>query len=280
MKKIITHISPHLDEIFAIWALKKYDPGFSEIEVKFKATNPTGGEVDLESVDKDPDTVYLGIGRGKFDEHDKKTDQETTAASLVWMDIVDRGLAPTGADLAAVDKLLSFVIKDDTGELKGMGDYLVDYTISALWDGFSKVQRGDSDKKLEYGLPMMDYMFAYLRGIANAEIVLEDAQNFETEWGKGLALSADYKETQVVAYRRGFNIVIVINPKLGYHLILGNPASQVDLTGVFAKLKEIDSEAEWYLHQSKRMLISGSHSAPNVKISKLSLEQMIDLVRK
>lgn len=283
MKTIVTHLSPHLDEIFSIWAIKNYDPEWKEFQVKFKATNPSGGEVPLDEVDKDPATIYLGLGRGKYDEHKQGKDEvaaATSAAALVWLDLKGRGLIPDGeVKTRAAEKLLEFIVKDDTGELKGMPDYLVDFTIVALWDGFAKVHRGDSEKKLEYGLPMMEYMVSYLSGIVSAEDALKDAVTFDTPWGKGLATETSIKESQVVAYREGYNVVANIVPKLGYHMVVANPTSPVDLTEVYHKLQGLDSEAEWYLHQSGRMLFSGSHSAPNVKISKLTLEQMIDLLK-
>ena len=33
MKTLITHINPHLDDVFAIWLLKKYDPKYQDFEV-------------------------------------------------------------------------------------------------------------------------------------------------------------------------------------------------------------------------------------------------------
>jgi hypothetical protein len=281
MKKIITHLSPHLDEIFSIWAIKRFDPDWVEFEVSFKATNPQGGEVDLEAVDKDPDTIYLGLGRGRFDEHVLPGEKKLTAASLVWEDLKKRGLTPKDAvELQAVERLLDFVVKDDLGELNSEPHFLANFSIVALWDGFSKFHRGDSDKKLEYGLPLMDYMKTYLIGIVNAERALESGREFETPWGEGIAVEADYKETAKVAYRKGYVLVVIITPKLGYHLVLADTKSSVDLTNAYHKAEKLDPDSDWYLHQSKRMLISGSHSAPNVRISKLSLNQMISLVKK
>jgi hypothetical protein len=282
MKKIITHISPHLDEIFAIWALKKFDPAFAEVEVKFKATNPQGGEVNLEEVDKDPNIVYLGLGRGKFDEHalEKEAASKVSAASLVWEDLKSRGLAPKDqSQNRGVEKLLDYILKEDLGELKSVNHYLSDYDLASIWKGFSQVNRGDSDKKLAFGLPLMDYLFAYLTGIAIAEEEIKSARTFETPWGKAVALSTDSGALPIVAYRQGFVLLVNITKKLGYHIIQGSTDSSVDLTAAYQKVRQIDPEADWYLHQSKRMLLSGSHSAPNVKISKLSLDQMIDLVK-
>ncbi len=283
MKKIITHISPHLDEIVAIWLIKNLDPEWRELTVDYKATNPRGGEVDLENVDKDPDTLYLGLGRSKFDEHrlDKEAAAKDCAATLVWKDLVSRGLAPTDEiKKAGIEKLLEFTLQEDTGALKSIDHWLSDFTIESLWSGFSQFNHGDSDKKLSYGLPLMDYMVTYLTNVAGAEKQLKDkGQEFVTKWGPAVAIESDSGTLGTIAYRQGKVLVIGINPKLGYRRFTGKTGTEVDLTEVYEKLLETDTEAEWYLHQSKRMLLSGSHSAPNVKVSKLSLQQMIDLVK-
>lgn len=282
MKRIITHLSPHLDEILAIWILKTFDPDFSGAVTSFKATNPQGGEVDLAAVDKDPDIIYLGLGRGKYDEHalEKEAASKVAAASLVWEDVKARGLAPKQSDkLSGVEKLLDYVLKDDHGELKSISHYLSDYTISALWSGFSQFNRGDSDKKLAYGLPLMDYMWTYLTNVAGAEEEIRGAKTFQSKWGSGIAIESESGSISPVAYRMGHVVLVGINPKLGYRRIVGATGSEVDLTEAYEKVKKIDPDSDWYLHQSKRMLISGSHSAPHVKVSRLSLDQLVDLIK-
>lgn len=284
MKKIITHLSPHLDEIVAIWLVKTFDPEWKEAAVDYKAMNPRGGDVDLEAVDKDPDIIYLGIGHSKYDEHrlNKEEAAHTTAATLVWDDLKARGLAPQDEiRVRAIEKLLEFIVAEDTGALKSEEHWLADFSIEALWAGFSQANHGDSDKKLEYGIPLVSYMLTYLGNIATAEKELkEKGREFESIWGPAVAIESNSGTVGLVAYRLGKVLLIGINPKLGYRRLTGKTGSSVDLTPIYETLKKIDPEAEWYLHQGKRMLLSGSHSAPNVKISKLSLQQMIDLVKK
>jgi|SRR5581483_5636019 len=283
MKKIITHLSPHLDEIVGIWLIKNLDPEWQEANVSFKATNPQGGEVDLANVDKDPDIIYLGLGRSKFDEHklEKEAAAHDCAATLVWKDLNSRGLVKVDPDRqAGIEKLLEFILKEDTGALKNEEHWLGDFSIEALWAGFSQANRGDSDKKLEYGLPLIDYMVTYLSNIAGSERELkEKGIFFESRWGPAVAIESDRGSVSNVAYRQGLVLLVGINPKLGYRRMTGKTGSSVDLTPIYEELQKIDSGAEWYLHQSKRMLLSGSHSAPNVKISQLPLEKMINLVK-
>lgn len=284
MKKIVTHLSPHLDEIVAIYLVKTFDPEWRDAVVTYKAMNPQGGDVDLAAVDKDPDIIYLGIGRSKYDEHglSKEMAAHTTAATLVWDDLKARGLSPADkTQTLAIDKLMRFIIAEDTGALKSEEHWLADFTIESLWAGFSQANHGDSDKKLEYGLPLVGYMLTYLGNIASAEQELkEKGQEFESLWGPAVAIESNSGAVGLSAYRQGKVLVVGVNPKLGYRRFTGKTGSNVDLTPIYEKLKTIDPDVEWYLHQGKRMLLSGSHSAPNVKISKLTLSQMVDLVRK
>ena len=45
------------------------------------------------------------------------------------------------------------------------------------------------------------------------------------------------------------------------------------------KLKKMDPEADWFLHQSHHMVLCGSSSAPDSKPTKLSFEQLIEAVK-
>lgn len=284
MKKIVTHLSPHLDEIVGIYLIKAFDPAWRDAEMSYKAMNPAGGDVDLEAVDEDPDVIYIGIGHSKYDEHklSKEEAADKTSAVLVWQDLKARGLAPQDdIQVRAIEKLLQFIIAEDTGSLKSEEHWLADFTIESLWAGFSQANHGDSDKKLEYGLPLVGYMLTYLGNIATAEKELEEkGQEFESLWGPAVAIESNSGAVGLSAYRQGKVLVVGVNPKLGYRRFTGKTGSTVDLTPIYEKLKQIDPEVEWYLHQGKRMLLSGSHSAPNVKISKLTLQQMVDLVKK
>lgn len=283
MKKIITHISPHLDEIVGIWLIKNFDPDWKEAVLDYRAMNPKGGDVDLESVDKDPDVIYIGIGHSKYDEHrlSKEEAAQTTSATLVWEDLKKRGLSPKDEIQArAIEKMLEFVIVEDTGALKSEEHWLADFSIEALWAGFSQVNRGDSEKKLEYGLPLVTYMLTYLGNIATAEKELKDkGQEFESIWGPAVAIESNSGSVGMTAYRQGKVLLVGINPKLGYRRFTGKTGSTVDLSETYEKVKALDPDAEWYLHQGKRMLLSGSHTGPNVKISRLPLDKMIELVK-
>ena len=48
---------------------------------------------------------------------------------------------------------------------------------------------------------------------------------------------------------------------------------------MYAKVKSLEPDAEWYLHFSKDLLICGSDKAANYKLSKLELNDLIGLVK-
>lgn len=89
VKKIVTHLRPHADELVALMLLRNFKegeekfPGIKDAEISFMTT----GELPEGKTAKDfPDTVFLGCGGGDFDEHatsQKEREEEETCATLV-----------------------------------------------------------------------------------------------------------------------------------------------------------------------------------------------------
>jgi len=63
-----------------MWLLLRYAPESKGAKLEFIVTNAVGGKVK-----DDPDYVYIGVGRGKFDEH--KGDVGQCATTLVFNDL-------------------------------------------------------------------------------------------------------------------------------------------------------------------------------------------------
>src|SRR3990167_8729748 len=100
MKTLITHINPHLDDIFGIWLLKKYDPKYADFAVDFISATHNGKE---ETEEK----VFVGTGGGKFDEH--KEGLNTCAGSLVFDYLKTEGLLPKGEiEIKALEEMVKW----------------------------------------------------------------------------------------------------------------------------------------------------------------------------
>lgn len=263
-KILVTHINPHLDDITAVWLFKRFVPEFQEAEIKFIAQNEPAPE-------NSSDIICLGVGKGKFDEHRGLPDESST--SLVWKWIKKNNYAPKDElAIAALDELSEHIRQEDTGHL-----VFRTFDLSSIISGLNVLHR-NSLKTSEYIFPMLDGLLNSLKSNVQLKKDWEKRIEFETKWGKGVALKTKFSAASF-AYNQGFVIVATINPSTNWHTIKANANSSVDLTPIYEKLKKIDPEAYWYFHQSKKMLINGADVAPNVKTSKLTLEEIIELLK-
>ena len=55
-KILITHTNPHLDDIFAIWLFKKFNPDFKDAKVEFISASRDAAS------DQSEDKIYFGTG--------------------------------------------------------------------------------------------------------------------------------------------------------------------------------------------------------------------------
>ena len=78
---------------------------------------------------------------------------------------------------------------------------------------------------------------------------------------------------------RGFVLVVKYDPKFPNRAkIYARFDSQVDLSDTFKKMKEIDPEADWYLHPSKKLLLISSD--PKARGTSLDLDKIISVLKK
>lgn len=269
MKTLVTHINPHLDDIAAIWLIKKFFPDFKKAKVKF-----VSAEKAYSGVKDDEDTLYIGIGRGKYDEH--KGDIGESAMSLVWKDLKNKGLAPENEiEVKAIEAIVRWNTLIDTAKIPSWeyDDFDIDNFIRSY-----KNDPKDSLKTVELGEEILDRVFPVL---VKKQSGLKDWPKrieFKSKWGKSVGIeSASFGRSH--AYKLGFQVVVVLSPKDHYIGITAPGLSDNDLTPIYLKLKEAEPGTGWFLHHAKKMVLCGSASAPEVKRSKLSLNQVIDIVR-
>lgn len=270
MKTLITHINPHLDDIAAIWLFKKFHPEFVSAKIKFISQSDTYKHKGKETEDR----IYLGTGMGKYDEH--KGDLGTCAMSLVWDDINKIGLAPKDRfEAAAIDEIVKWNLLYDTAQMP-FGDW-DDFTVEAFIRSYKNSPK-DSLATVNLGCQILDRI---LPGVIEKQKALKDWQKraeFKSKWGKAVAVESEHVG-QDLAYRNGFQISVIRNPKNHFIGICAAGTSDIDLTPVYLKVSHHDPEAGWYFHHSKKMILCGAKSAPDVKRSKLTLKEVIDIIR-
>jgi len=266
MKTLITHINPHLDDITAIWLFKKFHPDFEDANVQF--VSAAKGNL---PVDESLEEVYLGVGRGKFDEH--KGDIDDCAASLVWKDLEASGFDPKNEfEKQALEELIEWVRLDDTGKLKDL-KYPEFYVSS-----FIRIGGGEEDsiKNLNLGLDILDRILKILINKQKAKKEWENAFSFQTKWGQGFAVSGSFINRNFCDTKEGdvFLMVDPVNRSVQYYT-----PKDIDLEEIYNKVKDLDPEASWFLHQSHKMVICGSNSAPDSKPTKLNFDQLVAVLK-
>lgn len=267
MKTLITHINPHLDDIFGIWLLKKYDPKYAEYEVDFiSATHDKGGE-------ETEDRIFVGTGGGKFDEH--KEGLKTCAGSLVHDYLKKEGLLPKGElEVKALEEMVEWNKKIDMGTIpiEAYDEFSVPAFIRCK---DSSVE--SSKKSVELGSRILNRILLVLKRKQQSLLDFEQRVEFETKFGKSVAVKSNTID-RPFCKRMGGDLFLIYNPK--YKSIqYFTPSQTLDLSPIYEKVKGMDPQSSWYLHQSHHMVLCGSSSAPDSKPTKLLFEQLIEVAK-
>lgn len=270
MKKLITHINPHLDDIAAIWLIKKFIPGFADAEINFISANE--GKDGLKETE---DLLYIGVGLGKYDEHKDATKNES-AMSLVWIDIKSRNLnTKEKYENLAIDEMVSWNTLIDTAKMP-LGEFH-----SFEVEAFIRSKEGtkeDSLKTIDLGIEILNRILPVLVKKYKSLDTWKERVEFSSKWGKTVAVDSEDFDRDI-ADKNKVELLLKRNPKSGFVGFTSPGISNTDLTEIYEKLKSLDPEAEWFLHQGKKMVLCGADSAPNAKKTKLNFSELIDVIK-
>lgn len=267
MKTLVTHINPHLDDIFAIWLLKKYDSKYSDFGVDF--ISATHDLADQETAGK----VFVGTGGGKFDEH--KEGLATCAGSLVFEHLKKENLLPNDEiAVSALEEMVEWNKAIDMGTIP-IGAY-DEFSVPAFIrckDSSIK----SSQKSVELGSRILNRILLVLKRKQQSLKDWEKRVEFESKFGKSIAVKSNTVDRPFCKRMDG-DLFLIYNPK--YNSVqYFTPSQTLDLSPIYEKVKGMDPDADWYLHQSHHMVLCGSSAAPDAKPTKLSFEQLIEVAK-
>lgn len=271
MKTLVTHINPHLDDIFAIWLFKKYQPDFKDAEIEFISASREAGVLSERSESKDK--IFLGTGGGKFDEH--KEGLDTCAGTLVYEYLKEKGYVPEDEiTQKALDELVDWNRLIDTG--RGPDSEFIEFSVQAFIRG--KDNKSESSKKsVELGIEILDRILGVLQKKQQSIKDWEKKQEFESRFGRSFAVISETVDREFCR-RQGGDLFLMYNPK-HKSVQFFTPSFEIDLEPLYKRLKELDPEATWFLHQSHHMVICGAASAPESRTTKLSFEELIEAAK-
>ena len=276
MKTIVTHYSPDLDAITSVWLIKKYLPGWKEAEVKFVSAGET---LNNEPVDRKENIIHVDTGLGRFDHH--QSNDNTCAAMLVFNFLKKKNLIKK-TDIESLERLINFVnLIDHFGEVnfQNPDDDVYDFCLHQIIEGSKLFFKNDS-WILDHHLKNLDSILIVLKNKLRAEVEIKRGFIFDSYVGKGIAFFSNNEETLKLALKKGFHLAIRKDKNKGYIRIKSLPLSTIDLTPIYQQIKKIDKKGYWYLHPSKNIIINGSSKNPNAIPTSVTLNQIIELIRK
>lgn len=277
MKKIITHRNPDLDAVASVWLIKRFLPGWEKAEIDFC-------EPDLErlkgEVDTDPDVLYLDVGQGKLDHH--QFSKITSATEIVFKFILqERKGQPLGKlEKAALEEIVPVVTEvDNARELKWpeVKEPRFDFYLSVLISGVRGID-DDDEEAIMFGLKGMDALFHKTKKRINALGELKKGIEFKSPWGKAIAVETGNESVLFEGEKKGYALVLRKDPETGGVRIYARWDKGVDLTKAYKEVKKLDSQADWFLHSSRCLLLNMASSRP-MRSTKLSLKQLIDILK-
>jgi hypothetical protein len=273
-------VNPDLDAICAIWLLKKFHGKFTNAELRFV---PAGEKYELTEIEKikNPEIIHVDTGGGEFDHH-QTDDKNVCAASLVYDYLKLNNFVETHHD-ASLRRLIGVVLEiDHFKEIfwEDPANDRYDFFLEEILRSLKLIWQGSDEKVVRFGFDALDAIFNKLQNKIKAEEEIEKGIKFSV--GNNISVFAGETtndEVVKLAQKMGFQIVIRKDPRKQYVRIKTIPNGKVDLSRAYSALQKADPTATWFLHSSKCMILNGSTKNPNMRPTKLGLNEIIDIVK-
>ncbi|MCL5432793.1 MAG: hypothetical protein M1524_01610 [Patescibacteria group bacterium] len=297
MKIVVTHTSPDLDAITSVWLIRKFLPGWDTAQVKYVQAGEKLNNVNTnDPIEKNgtDEIIHVDTGLGALDHHQIK-DQNVSAASLSWEFIKNKNPEFIGEvserikdKIAAIDRMVKIVVEIDHFREVFWKDAVEDnqeFTLSEILEGLKLSKPDSDDYYLDFGIKALDAVLANFENRVWAEKEIEkNGSEFQTSFGKAIGFETLNDSVLKLAQRMGYVLVVRKDPRKGYVRIKTLPPKTpedkgIDLTLAYEKLKKMDPEATWYLHVSGKMLLNGTTKNPNMRPTKLSLDDIVKVLK-
>lgn len=228
---------------------------------------PAGTTLDGQPADANPTIIHVDTGGGRFDHH-QQADRSLSASELVR-----RAVAPSNR---ALQKLVAQVTGIDNASATDVSKLF--FNINDLVNAYNSMFPNRPVQVAEAMFSNLDAWYEHEARQLRLEQAFEQRVEFETPWGLGIAMESDDGGSSRLAYGRGA-VLYAYRDGNGWMGVAAKARSDVDLQPVYADLQQYDAEADWYLHPGRRLLLCGTAKAPPRTPSRLSLDQLVRVIR-
>lgn len=260
---IVGHLAPDLDCLVAIWILVRFG-GAAGAALEFV---PAGATLHGRPADADTRVVHVDTGGGRYDHH-RAGAEELCAAELVRRAVAagDRALERVVRQVCALDNATA-----PAGEQGA-------FTINALIAGYNALLPQQPQQVAQAMLPNLDAWYEAEARQVRLEQAFARRREFQTPWGLGIAMESEDGGSSRLAFGRGA-VLYAYRDGHGWMGVAAQARSPVDLSPVYRELRVVDSDADWYLHPNRRLLLCGTAKAPPRVPSRLTLDELVRVIQ-
>lgn len=237
--------------------------GADKAELRFV---PAGQTFNNLPADANPRVVHVDTGGGRFDHHQR------AATDLCAAELVRRAVAPFDLPL---QRMVTQVCQIDNARAT-VGDNTF-FNINSLIAGYNMLFPNRPHDVAEAMLPNLDAWYQHEARQIRLEQAFAHRLEFDTPWGLGIAMESEEGGSSKLAYGKGA-VLYAYRDGNGWMGIAAQSRSLVDLSNVYSDLRVIDTQADWFLHPNKRLLLCGTAKAPPRTPSRLSLIELVEVI--
>ncbi len=273
-KTIVTHMSPDLDAAMSVWLVHRFLKGWDDADISLV---PAGTTLNNEDPDKDENIMHVDTGLGKFDHH--QTSAETCASEIILDHLISQKSFNKETQ-EALTRMVAITLDDDHFKdiYRDQPDAdIYDFLPTSIISGARGVFENDHEI-IAFFEKLLDSVLKTFINKIRAERELLKGFEYESAWGKTLAVETDNRETSSLAQKKGFRMVIG-KSKNGQVRIKLRPDVEKDLSSLYKSVLEKDPNATWFYHASGHMLLNGSSKNPSMVPSKLTLRELISMTK-
>lgn len=282
-KLIVTHHSPDLDAVGAVWMLKRFAAQeFAAAKVGFvnpgatitiSAARELGAELH--------ETVHVDTGLGEFDHHQEDRGKQFLSATLLTYHYACT-VHPELKNDQALAYIAEFVTNIDHFQeihWPEANDLRYSFMIHELIKGLEFSDAHSDEAQLHFGMTCLDSAYGVITQHFKAQEIIEsEGKEITLKAGKALALETSNDDTIKLAQKKGYDIVIRKDPDQGNIRIKARPDTGFTLEALRDEILAKDTKGSWYYHPSGKMLINGSLKHRNQTPSPLTLQEVTELI--
>ncbi len=283
VRMLATHQNPDLDAIGACWLFMRFDKQhFSQVEYYFvNAGSEVSDEVLAAKGLHRDQVIHVDTGLGPFDHHQPDNNLRDSATLRVYHYLLTK--YPDYSNNEALKRVVDFI--NDTDHFGSCywpeadnDRYL--FMLEEILNGLRSVRHFSDHELLEFGMVCLDGVLAATKEfVAAIDDLAHKTIEFETRWGKAMAIENQNDEVVKLAQKRGSVLVVRKDQEKGHIRIKAIPDRGFDLTPIHEAIKHIDSTGTWYMHPSKTMLLNGSRKHAGQVPTPLTLKQVVELIK-